>query len=383
MSAFNGARNVELTFQGAFASAGFSSGLTQVQNNSVLSINFKCTVDTVLKIFSCPTQDDTEKQLFFEKTISANTVFHRRFAAPHQYVSIDVENTGAVADGSLLLDVCDYIDIHFDASTFLNSNIDIDTQTNLVRVANDYNTDMVREIHPDFKKINIQAFTQTQDTAEATIGNNGGDITSYTSGVGVTHALFANFAGTQDTSVGTGAREITIEYVDANFDEQTAVVSSSTGGLISLGITGRLVQRVFVSGVGSGKANSGSITITESTNTEKFAFIPTGDNVSHTGIFLIPRNKHLIVTDAQLSLVGYNGLIRIFEWDYGGIQTKASIGDFRISSQNLTQTFRLNGKITEKKAVVINVIPDVGTPTNTTNICININGVLCPAINNF
>ena len=380
MSAFDGARNVELTFQGEFASAGFSSGLAHVQNNSVLSINFKCTVDTVLKIFSCPTQDDTEKQLFFEKTISANTVFHRRFAAPHQYVSIDVENTGAVADGSLLLDVCDYIDVHFDASTFLNSNIDVDTQTNLVRVANDYNTDMVREIHQDFKKINVQAIQQYQPASEATVGLRDQNFLSIPV---ANYEFFINLAGTQDTASGTGAQQVQFNYIDSNFDEQTATLSTGAGGVFTTGITGKAITRITVSQVGTGLVNSGAIVIQDTTATYQFARIETGDCVSHTGVFLIPRNKHLVVTDAQLQCVGYSGLLRIYEYDYGGIKTRGSIGDFRFSTVPVGQTFRLNGKITEKKMVVVNVIPDVGTPAVNNNVCVNLNAVLCPAINNF
>jgi hypothetical protein len=381
MSAFNGARNVELTFQGAFATAGFASGLTHIQNNSVLSINFKCTVDTVLKIFSCPTQDATEKSTFFQKTISANTVFHRRFAAPHQYVSIAVENTGSVADGSLLLDVCDYIDIHFDASTFLNSNIDVDTQTNLVRVANDYNTDMVREIHPDFKKINVQAIQQFQPSAESTVGLQNQNFLSIPV---ANYEFFINVAGTQDTATGTGARGVTIEYVDANFDEATTTIGlGGAAGVFSTGITGKAITRITVASVGSGLVNSGAIVIQDTTASHIFARMETGDCVSHTGVFLIPRNKHLVVTDAQLQCVGYSGLLRIYEYDYGGIKTRGSIGDFRFSTVPVGQTFRLNGKITEKKMVVVNVIPDVGTPTVANNVCVNLNAVLCPAINNF
>lgn len=369
----------EANFCGVFPTGGFVSGLFVIQNNSIISVNYRCSKNTTFKIHTSPSQALTEKSLFFQKTIALNTTFHRRFACPNQFIQIEVVNDdGAV--GNVILQTTATNATQFDCSTFLNSNIGIDATTNLVRVGNDYNTDMVREIHADFKKVNIQAFTQTQDAAEATIGNNGGNITGITV---ASYALYGNFAGTQDTAAGTGAKSITIDYIDANYDEQTATISSGAGGLVNLGITGRAVSRITVASVGTGKANSGSITITDSTNTHKFAYMPTGDNVSHTGVYLIPRNKQLIITDAQISCVGYNGLIRIYEWDYGGIETKGSIGDFKLTPNNLAQTFRLNGKITEKKAVVINVIPDAGTPTYATNICINVNAVLCPAINNF
>jgi hypothetical protein len=381
MSAFADGRNVHLTYQGLFPTTGFSSGLTHIQNNSVLALSCKVTVDSVLKIFVSPSQDYTEKSNFFIKTLAANTVFHRRFACPHQYVAIDVENTGSVANGSLNLDVCDYRDIHFDASTFLNSNINKDTQTNLIRVANDYNTDMVREIHPDFKKINVQAIQQFQPSAEATVGLQNQNFLSIPVG---DYEFYINVAGTQDTATGTGARGVTIDYVDANFDEQTTTIGlGGAAGVFATGIIGKAVTRMTVASVGSGLVNSGAIVLQDSTATHVFSRMETGDCVSHTGVYLIPRNKHLVVTDAQLSCVGYSGLLRIYEYDYGGIKTRGSIGDFRFSTVPVGQTFRLNGKVNEKKMIVVNVIPDVGTPTVNNNVCVNLNAVLCPAVNDF
>ena len=380
MSAFADARNVHLTYQGLFPTTGFSSGLTHIQNNSVLALSCKVTVDSVLKIFVSPSQDYTEKSNFFIKTLAANTVFHRRFACPHQYVAIDVENTGSVANGSLNLDVCDYRDIHFDASTFLNSNIEIDTQTNLIRVANDYNTDIVRGIHNDFKKINIQAIQQFQPSAEATLGLQNQNFLSIPR---ATYTFYLNLAGAQDTSTGTGARSVLIEYIDANFDEASATISTGVGGVFSTGLTGKAITRVTVASVGTDLVNSGAIVIEDSTSTHTFARIETGDCVSHTGVYLVPRNKHLIVTDAQLSCVGYAGLLRIYEYDYGGIGVRGSIGDFRFSTVPVGQTFRLNGKVNEKKMILVNVIPDVGTPTVSNNLCVNLNAVLCPVVNDF
>jgi hypothetical protein len=380
MSAFSDARNVHLTYQGLFPTTGFSSGLTHIQNNSVLALSCKVTVDSVLKIFTSPSQDYAEKSTFFTKTLAANTVFHRRFACPHQYVAIDVENTGSVANGSLNLDVCEYRDIHFDASTFLNSKINIDTQTNLTRVANDFNTDMVRDLHEDFKKINVQAIQQFQPSAEATVGLQNQNFLSIPR---ATYTFYLNLAGTQDTSTGTGARSVLIEYIDANFDEASATISTGAGGVFSTGLTGKAITRVTVASVGTDLVNSGAIVIEDSTSTHTFARVETGDCVSHTGVYLVPRNKNLIVTDAQLSLVGYSGLLRIYEYDYGNVGVRGSIGDFRFSTVPVGQTFRLNGKVSEKKMIIVNVIPDVGTPTVNNNVCVNLNAVLCPAVNDF
>jgi len=376
-----GNRVIEATLTGVFPATGFRSPLMAFTDHSIISVNIRTTKNTTINIYASASHDNTEKVLFFSKSaLAPNINFHRRFANPSQHIQVEVLNNDASVGDCLIITTASN-STQFNASTFLNSLISVDANTNLARVANDYNTDMVRGLHEDFKKINIQAITETQLSAEATIGCSTQNILDIPV---ASYSFHANFAGTNDTSAGTGAQQIQIDYIDANYDEATATVSSGGGGLVNLGISGRAITRVQVSAVGTGKKNSGAITITEATNTHKFAVMATGANVTHTGVFLIPRNKHLIVTDAQISMVGKQGIVRIYEYKYGGIQTAGSIGDFRINSQNFNSVYRLNGKVDEKTMVLVNVIPDAGAPGATThNICINLNAVLCPAINAF
>lgn len=378
MSLFN--RDLVLSAQNEFPATGISTEYVGI-HRAVIDINFMATQECKFQIKTSPSATQADEVLYFEKDIPANTRFQRRLAVPSFFIRIVYNNTPGVA-GRINSQVFHTDDKQFTASTFLNSSIEIDANTNLVRMGNDYNVDMVRGIHPDFKKINIQAITQAQQATEATVGNNGGNILS------ITHNnptnFYVNSAGTQDNSTGTGARSITIDYIDTNYDEQTVTKSLLGGGLQPLDINGHAITRVTVASVGSGLVNSGTITITNSLNTLKFAFMNTGDCVTHTGVYLIPRNKNLIVTDAQISLVGYPAIVRIYEYDYGGIGTRGSIGDFRMNTNGINNSnYRLNGKITEKKMVLINVIPDAGAPTSNTNININVNCVLCPAINTY
>jgi len=379
MASFENNLNIGLTYMGEYAAAGFISGLELVQNGTVLCVSLRSDVPITFKIHTCPTSDTTEKTLFFEKSITAATTFHRKFAMPFQYVQLEVVNTTSTA-GSLLLQVCDQREAQFDASTFINSNIEKDTQTNLIRVANDFNTDMVRGLHTDFKKVNIQAIQQHQPSAESTVGILNQNILSIPV---ADYVFFINLAGTQDTAAGTGARQVSIDYIDSNFDEASATISTGAGGVFTTGITGKAILRATVSQVGTGLVNNGAIVFQDTSATYQFARIETGACVSHSGLYLIPRNHHLIITDAQLQAVGYSGLLRIYEYDYGGIKTRGSIGDFRFSTAPVGQTFRLNGKVDEKKMILVNVIPDVGTPTVNNNVCVNLNAVLCPAINNY
>ena len=364
---------------GAFDTAGYKSALQDLSKFSVINVNFACTQDTTFKILASPTLSETDAYTFFQKSIPSNQVFHRRFSNIQQFLQIEITNVNSVA-GNIVLMVSGATHTQFSASTFLNSKIGIDDGTNLTRVGNDYNLDMVREIHEDFKKINIQAISDYQPSTEATLGLRDQNFLSIPI---ASYDFNITLSGTQDTSTGTGAREVKIDYVDSNYDEQTATLSTGAGGTFATGLNGRAILRIQVSSVGSGLVNSGLILIQDSTNTYTFARIETGDCVSHTGLYLIPRNKDLIVTDGNFSMLGFNGTIRIYEYDYGGIGVRGSIGDFRQSSAYNSIVYRLNGKITEKKMVLLNIIPDVAAPSTTTLTNINVNAVLCPLINSF
>ncbi len=373
-------RDPILSVQNDFPAAGISTQFVGI-HHAVLDINFMATKDCKLQIKTSPTMTLADEVLYFEKDIPANTRFQRRLAVPSFFLRIVYNNTPGVA-GRISSTVFHTEVKQFTASTFLNSVIGIDDNTNLTRVGNDYNVDMVRGIHPSFKKVNIQAFSGTQVAAEATVGNSTQNILSIPNNASTN--FYVNSAGTQDNATGTGARTITINYIDNNYDEQTVTKSLLGGGLQPLDINGHAILRVTVASVGTGLVNSGTIRITNSINSFTFAFMDTGECVTHTGVYLIPRNHHLIVTDAQISIVGYPATVRILEYDYGGIGTRGSIGDFRMNTNGVNNSnYRLNGKIEEKKMVLVNVIPDAGAPATVSNICLNINCVLCPAINTF
>ncbi len=370
----------EGTLNGVFPAVGFASGLIVQQQNSVVSVNIRCDKNTTFKLHTSPSQSLTEKSLFFQKTIAASTTFHRRFACPNQFLQVELINDDAAAGNVIMLTTATQ-GTQFDCSTFLNSNIGIDATTNLVRVGNDYNTDMVREIHPDFKKVNIQGITDQQHATEFTCGNGSTDL--FANG-NAANALYIKTINAADVSGGTGARAVKVTYIDSNYDEQVVTKTLGAGvGSIAVGVTGFAVLRAEVTSTGTSYKNVGVIQLTDVGGTLIFATIDAEANVSHTAGYLIPRNKHLIVTDAQISAVGFQGILRIYEYDFSTSRIRGSIGDFRLSSNNLAQTFRLNGKIGEKKMIMVNVIPDAGVPVAKTNICININAVLCPVVNPF
>jgi hypothetical protein len=77
-----------------------------------------------------------------------------------------------------------------------------------------------------------------------------------------------------------------------------------------------------------------------------------------------------------------SGKIRIIERNYAsGINY--SIGDFKINSVYQQLTYTINALISAGTVVMVNYIPDAGAAAVNTLINVNINGVLCPLIDNF
>ena len=97
----------------------------------------------------------------------------------------------------------------------------------------------------------------------------------------------------------------------------------------------------------------------------------------------MPRNKELILTDINISAIGFPAIIRVYEYDLNSSRIRASIGDFRLSTNYSQLVYRLNGRVDSRKMIMVNLIPDAGAPITPTLVNININAVLCPPINTF
>lgn len=366
--------------QGVYPSAGFKSQFVFIQHFSIVDFNIHATVDTTFKIFTSPTKSETDRVLFFQKDIPANTTFHRHYDIPPQHLQIELNNTNGVA-GKFCLNSHVSLITQFNASTFLNSKIKVDANTSLTRVANDFNVDMVRGLHDDFKKVNILGLTNQQNATEYTIGVNNYDVFQ----IGQTPInLYVQNTSVNDTTAGTGARSVKIFYLDSNYDEQTVGFAMPAGtGVHAVGVLGLAVHRVEVDSAGTLLKNDGDIFVTNSVGTVTFAHIPAGDNLSHGCYFVVPRNKQMILTDINISAIGFPATIRVYEYDLAFSRIRASIGDFRLSTNFNQMVYQLNGLVDAQKMIMVNIVPDAGAPATQTLVNVNINAVLAPLINSF
>lgn len=361
-----------------FTTDGFETDIIPVMDFSALNISLRTTVASQIQIFAYSTQNETYKQKVFEKSLTANEHFFKRITIKGWYFSITVNNTAA-SEGAIFLATSGSSQNQFAAQTYLNSNIGIDADTNLVRVGNNWDTDMVRGLHEDFTKVNIQAIlNESSANTNRTIGC-GTDVFNQTTA----EDLYIEHLNVNDVSGGAGATQVNIIYVDENDIIQTLVHNlNAVAGKYDLGVQAKAVHRAFVSATGALKQNAGDINFETSAGLDTFGIIKATENTTHVGVYYVPSTNRLIVKSCDITGTGIAGIIRINEYDYTqGINY--SIGDFRIDSKAHNFTYNINGLITGGNAVIVNWIPDGGAAVVDTFLNVMINAVLCPTIDDF
>lgn len=100
-----------------------------------------------------------------------------------------------------------------------------------------------------------------------------------------------------DDAGGAGARTITLEILDANYDEATITLTTAgASASAASSITGFRVNRAFVDECGTyGSTNTGEVTVTTSAGV-KVAVIPAGKGQTGQTAYTIPRTKVGLVT---------------------------------------------------------------------------------------
>ena len=363
----------EATVIGDFIAAGFKSGFMTTGAYSTICVNVKSNVQTTLEIYTSIDSEGTNPDLFFSKILTIDKSFIKKFQIQADNFQIRVLNTTTTA-GKIHLVTGLSSSTQFNTMTFLNSKQSIDDNTSLVRLSNNYEVDLVRGLHEDFQKINIQGIQRTNPSNEITIGLT--ENYSYTAS-NVNASLVV--AGTNDNQpAGTGARHIRIQGVDDDGVEYNSIYDVNTGsGLMGVDFTG--ISRMTITEVGSLKHNEGNITITGDGGAI-LGFMGATENVSHFAYYRVPAGKQLIVRDIHIAAYAPSGKIVVYEFD-PSTNIEASIGEFLVSTSYQQLTYTLDGLITSGKVVKINYIPT--TTSGDILINVNINAVLCPTISAF
>jgi len=98
-----------------------------------------------------------------------------------------------------------------------------------------------------------------------------------------------------DTSNGTGARTLVIEYLNGTLDLSIELITlSGTTPVTTVALDVRWVQAVYVATAGSGKVAAGNIDIKH--NSTIYARISTGQRTTHSSFRRVPRGKKLYIS---------------------------------------------------------------------------------------
>ena len=348
----------------------------QVAEFSLFSVAAQAKTDITISVFQqhkraggSPALSD----LVYEQVVAANSPFYKRFTIKGNFAQIQITNNDAVNDGRVVLTTCGLSIPNFEAQTFLNSTIDINANCALSRNANDFNLDLVRGIHNDFSKINILGISDKHQ--DETLGL---DAMSYFPAAAET--LYVVSTSNDDGIGGVGARDVIMEYIDGNGVEQTYTIILQGTIALDLGITGVAVNSLKVSNTGGQAANQGTISVYTNNNIANLLCrILPQQNVSRVARYRVPATKHLVINDINISGYSVETKLEIIERAAG---IDYIIGTFGINTANQQLVYRLDTKVNAGSTVYVRQTP-IATTGATTLINININGMLCPAINNF
>jgi hypothetical protein len=134
------------------------------------------------------------------------------------------------------------------------------------------------------KSIYKFGFNTAITTTEETVWDEGG-IYAYPTAAAVLSVVSSNAA---DAAAGTGARKVTIEGLDADYNVQTVEITLNGTTPVASTETFIRVYRAFVSEAGSGGTNTGAISI--STSSTVRAEISAGQGQTLMAVYTVPAD---------------------------------------------------------------------------------------------
>lgn len=360
------------SINGTFPSIGFLSEFITTGPYSTININCKSDKNTTFNLYSNISLDDATKVLHYSQVLPPNTNFSKKFQIQAGFFQVELNNDDSL-EGSVFLYTSVSQSNQFSTQTFLNSNININDNSNLVRVSNDYGMDLVRGIHSDFEKININGILESNPLSEVTIGL--GDNYIYDA---VNFDASLVVAGANDNQpAGTGARYVRIKGTLDTGAQFNSLFDVNTGtGLMGLSISS--VDSMEITEVGSLTHNEGSITITGSAG-KVLGFMGATTNFQRAAYYKVPSNKELVIGDIQVSGYSQGGTIKVYIYN-PATTIEYSIADFHITTNPQMIDFKLQKTITSGEVLKVNYVPDVAGDVL---ININVNATLAPTISSF
>ena len=202
-------------------------------------------------------------------------------------------------------------------------------------------------------------FNPSIDTNLATVWLQGG-LYSYLSSAST---LYISSSSANDTAAGTGARTITINGLDANYDEISESVTLNGQTAVNTTQSFLRVFRMIVNTAGSGNQNAGVIyagtgTVTSGVPANKYGTIAVGDNQTLMCFWTVPRGytAYLYQVDISMNTEVANkyGTVSLVARPNGGV---FNVKDkFALSQDIIHQEFKHPIKFAEKTDLEVRAI---------------------------
>ena len=110
-----------------------------------------------------------------------------------------------------------------------------------------------------------------------------------------------------DTSAGTGAQSLVVYYIDSLRKAQIGVVTLNGTTPVVSAFSGLGINRISIYLAGTGQANAGTITCTETTSAAAVAEIRTGEGTNQTTVYYIQASATALVNGVEINLIKPTG----------------------------------------------------------------------------
>ena len=366
------------SYNGTLASGGFKSGYQLT--NAYSCINVSALIKSIggtINIYTNSVKSNTYETLYFNISLSADQPFYKRFIIPNSFFRVELIQSSGTPDG--YINVSLNSNNQFSSYTFLNSPIALNPDTYLTRVANDYQLDLIRGVHTNYTKVNVNGrmFQLPAPTVSQVIGLD----TSYRyQGTNGTNIRMTN---ANDTTTGTGCRTIRVIGVlqdGSPFNSLYGTIGNTTA---SAGLNIRLVNRIIVESVGSAGALQGDVFLEDSVSGEVLGKIHAGEGSSRSAIYAVEDNKQLVIKDINICAYAPQGEIQVFEYN-PTTNIFYTLGTFFVNTNYQQLTYTLNALIPAGNIIEVAFGNTSNVPAGSScSINVNINGILSPTINTF
>jgi len=195
------------------------------------------------------------------------------------------------------------------ADGLLNDIIGITESVSFNRIVNEFDLDLSNDLLSDKICFNMLAFSNMLNTDSDDLNESSSDSDDGGGGVGDGFNFFETADtvdvisnNANDDGTGSRARTVTIEGLDASFNEQTETVTLVGNGTATTTNSFIRINKAFVASSGTyHETNQRDISLRRNTGGLKYVTIKKKIGRSRTGVYTVPTGKTAFVTDIHAS----------------------------------------------------------------------------------